>query len=250
MQSLLARDNDAAVAAGVNLLLSAGTMAAICQLQALSPVGRCKTFDESADGYGRGEGLAVIVLQAFRGNNTAIAIIRGSAANQVEIVVPIINSIHKDVIIMRKRCMGIQCLSRHTSRGFKLVWNLVTPSTKDVVSVLHPQDGRSSGLTAPNGPAQSTLINMTLKCSRAISSEVALVSVHGTGTPLGDPIEIGALGKGLSNNDDRAQPLILLSNKSRFGHTEGSAGRHTTQLTKESDTVKPINSMQSAKSCL
>ena len=64
-------------------MLFAGTMAAICQLQALSPVGRCKTFDESADGYGRGEGLASIVLQAFEGNKAAIGIITGSAANQV-----------------------------------------------------------------------------------------------------------------------------------------------------------------------
>ena len=64
-------------------MLLAGTMAAICQLQALSPVGRCKTFDESADGYGRGEGSASIVLQPIQGNKSAIAVVRGSAANQV-----------------------------------------------------------------------------------------------------------------------------------------------------------------------
>lgn len=83
MQSLLAKDNEAAISAGVNMMLFVGTMAAICQLQALSPVGRCKTFDESADGYGRGEGLASFVLQAFEGNKAAIGIITGSAANQV-----------------------------------------------------------------------------------------------------------------------------------------------------------------------
>ena len=80
---MLARDSEHAISAGVNLMLLAGTMAAICQLQALSLVGRCKTFDESADGYGRGEGLASIVLQAWKGNDAAIAIICGSAANQV-----------------------------------------------------------------------------------------------------------------------------------------------------------------------
>ena len=47
---------------GVNAMLLAATTAAICQLQALSPIGRCKTFDASADGYGRGEGFAVAVL--------------------------------------------------------------------------------------------------------------------------------------------------------------------------------------------
>jgi acyl transferase domain-containing protein len=62
------------------------------------------------------------------------------------------------------------------------------------------------------------------------------VSVHGTGTPLGDPIEAGALGQGLgSGGGSRKQlrsqgsgpggrPLMLLSNKACYGHTEGTAG--------------------------
>jgi acyl transferase domain-containing protein len=78
-------DNDAAVAAGVNLMLLAGTTAAICQLQALSPVGRCQTFDAAADGYGRGEGCAVAVLREFTGDASAAVhvLVRGSAVNQV-----------------------------------------------------------------------------------------------------------------------------------------------------------------------
>ena len=52
------------------------------------------------------------------------------------------------------------------------------------------------------------------------------MSVHGTGTPLGDPIEVGALGQGLSGAA-LARPLTMLSNKSCFGHTEGAAGKPT-----------------------
>ena len=83
MQSLLLEDNDAAVAAGVNLMLLAGTTAAICQLQALSPAGRCQTFDAAADGYGRGEGCTAVILREFTGADSVHVLIRGSAVNQV-----------------------------------------------------------------------------------------------------------------------------------------------------------------------
>ena len=56
------------------------------------------------------------------------------------------------------------------------------------------QDGRSSGLTAPNGPAQEAVIRAALKTSKIEPSAVSFIEAHGTGTPLGDPIEIGALG--------------------------------------------------------
>lgn len=85
------------------------------------------------------------------------------------------------------------------------------------------QDGRSSGLTAPNGPSQAALLKTVLSAAHAEPSDVSMVSVHGTGTPLGDPIEVGALGQGLRGTVSR-QPLTVLSNKSTFGHTEGAAG--------------------------
>ena len=60
------------------------------------------------------------------------------------------------------------------------------------------QDGRSSGLTAPNGPSQAALLRSALHNAGATAPDIATVSIHGTGTPLGDPIEIGALGQGLA----------------------------------------------------
>lgn len=88
------------------------------------------------------------------------------------------------------------------------------------------QDGRSSGLTAPNGPSQATLLRTALQAAGAEPSAVSCISVHGTGTPLGDPIEIGALGQGLGSMTPRP-PVTVLSNKSNFGHTEGAAGGHS-----------------------
>ena len=71
------------------------------------------------------------------------------------------------------------------------------------------QAGRSSGLTAPNGPAQSALVRKALAAAAVLPHEVAMVSVHGTGTPLGDPIEVGALGQSMAASAARPATLAL-----------------------------------------
>ncbi len=84
-QSLRAGECDLALAAGVNLILSPARSIAYCRLRALSPDGRCKTFDAAADGYGRGEGCGVLVLRrlsdAERRGDSIVALVRGSAVN-------------------------------------------------------------------------------------------------------------------------------------------------------------------------
>ena len=54
----------AALAGGTNVMLTPQTSARICLLQALSPVGRCQTFDAAGDGYGRGEAFTVAYLRS------------------------------------------------------------------------------------------------------------------------------------------------------------------------------------------
>ncbi|CAJ1331575.1 unnamed protein product [Effrenium voratum] len=83
------------------------------------------------------------------------------------------------------------------------------------------QDGRSSSLTAPNGPAQQRAILGALKAAGVAAAEISAVECHGTGTALGDPIEVGAL-KGTL--DDRSLPLQLMAGKTNVGHLEGAAG--------------------------
>jgi acyl transferase domain-containing protein/NADP-dependent 3-hydroxy acid dehydrogenase YdfG/acyl carrier protein len=84
-QSLRQRECDLAFSGGANLMLSPEMTIALCELQALSPDGRCATFDAAANGYVRGEGAGVVALMrlsdARAQGRTIQAVIRGSAVN-------------------------------------------------------------------------------------------------------------------------------------------------------------------------
>ncbi|MER6415114.1 type I polyketide synthase [Streptomyces humidus] len=84
-RSLLSRDCDTALAAGVNVLLSPTVTASFEQAGALAADGRCKPFDAAADGIARGEGCGVVVLKrladAQRDGDRILAVIKGTAVN-------------------------------------------------------------------------------------------------------------------------------------------------------------------------
>ncbi|KAG6030078.1 Type I Iterative PKS [Claviceps sp. LM458 group G5] len=75
-----------AIAAGAGMILTPSTMMPMTALNFLSPDGKCFTFDSRANGYGRGEGIGVVVMKrlsdAIRDNDTIRAVIRGSSVNQ------------------------------------------------------------------------------------------------------------------------------------------------------------------------
>ncbi|MGC2744244.1 MAG: beta-ketoacyl synthase N-terminal-like domain-containing protein, partial [Candidatus Angelobacter sp.] len=86
------------------------------------------------------------------------------------------------------------------------------------------QDGRSSSLTAPNGLAQQALVRQALQVAGIRPSEVDYIEAHGTGTALGDPIELEALGKVLGEGRDADCPFLVGSVKTNIGHLESAAG--------------------------
>jgi acyl transferase domain-containing protein/NAD(P)-dependent dehydrogenase (short-subunit alcohol dehydrogenase family)/acyl carrier protein len=165
------RDGEAelALAGGVNVLLSGESSRYLAQIGALSPSGRCRTFDAGADGYVRGEGCGFVVLKrlssALRDGDRVLALIRGSATGH---------------------------------------------------------DGRSSGLGVPSGPAQQEVIARALRAASVEPSQISVLEAHGTGTPLGDPIELGAVSAALGRGRER--PLLVTASKSNVGHLETAAG--------------------------
>ena len=85
------------------------------------------------------------------------------------------------------------------------------------------QDGRSNGLTAPNRSAQVQVIRQALSAARTLPDEVAYVEAHGSGTPLGDEIELGALNDVFGGRSPE-QPLRVGAVKTNIGHTHTAAG--------------------------
>lgn len=85
-QLLRAGETGLAIAGGVSALIGPGLTRVLDKAGATAPDGRCKSFDASADGYGRGEGAAVVILKrlpdALRDGDRVIAVIRGGAVAQ------------------------------------------------------------------------------------------------------------------------------------------------------------------------
>ena len=85
-QSLRFGEINMAIAGGVSLMITPELMVSMSKVGFMAPDGRCKTFDEQADGFGRGEGCGVVVLKrlsdAIADRDRILAVIRGSAVNQ------------------------------------------------------------------------------------------------------------------------------------------------------------------------
>ncbi|MEA5576036.1 amino acid adenylation domain-containing protein [Anabaena sp. UHCC 0451] len=179
IQALKTNSCKLALAGGVNLMLSPLFQMALAKGGYLSEDGRCKTFDRSANGYVRGEGVGMVLLrplnQALADGDPVYAVIRGSAENH---------------------------------------------------------SGRTNSLTAPSVDSQKDLLIAAYEQANIDPDSLGYIEVHGTGTSLGDPIEINALkeafqtiyqkwgkeGKGKNHH------CGLGALKTNIGHLESAAG--------------------------
>ncbi len=166
--SLSRGECDLALIGGSNMVIAPEPMITFSKAQMLAVDGKCKTFDASADGYVRGEGVIIMLVKrlsdALRAGDNIWCVVKGSAVNQ---------------------------------------------------------DGRSNGLTAPSATAQEAVIRTALDSAGLRPDQISYLEAHGTGTPLGDSIELSALDAVFGGRD---KPLTIGSLKTNLGHTEAVSG--------------------------
>jgi iturin family lipopeptide synthetase A len=86
------------------------------------------------------------------------------------------------------------------------------------------QDGKSIGLTAPNGKAQQEVLKKAWINAEINPEHLQYIEVHGTGTELGDPIEVQGLTEAFAEFSDNKQFCAVSSVKTNIGHLDCAAG--------------------------
>jgi amino acid adenylation domain-containing protein len=179
IQALKTKSCEWAIAGGINLMLSPLFHMALSKGGYLSEDSRCKTFDRSANGYVRGEGVGIVLLrplsQALADGDPVYAVIRGSAENH---------------------------------------------------------SGRTNSLTAPSVDSQKELLVAAYDEAKIDPDSLGYIEVHGTGTSLGDPIEINALKEAFQSiykkwgkeGEGKNHHCGLGALKTNIGHLESAAG--------------------------
>lgn len=170
-QGLRSGESKVAIVSGANLILSPDLAIFLSNLHMLSKEGLSRSFADGTTGYGRGEGIATVILKpvadALRDGDHIRAVIRSTGVNQ---------------------------------------------------------DGHTTGITLPNSDAQADLIRSTYKSAGLNFVHTGYFEAHGTGTAVGDPLELGVVARTLGEVQQQGQKMLVGSVKSNIGHLEGAAG--------------------------
>ncbi len=174
IQSLRSGASDLAIAGGTNVILGPENYVSFAGMQVLSPDGRCKAFDASADGFGRGEGAGAVVLKrlsdALRDGDRVLAVIHGSAVTQdgrtAGIAVPN-QEAQEDAALAGPRAGGPRAHRRELRRG---PWHRH--------SRRRPDRGARRGQRVRHGPERRTI-----PCSSGPSRATSRTSSPRPGSP-------------------------------------------------------------------
>ncbi|KAK6513545.1 hypothetical protein TWF281_005168 [Arthrobotrys megalospora] len=166
--ALEAGDCDGAIVAAANLVQSIEQQVGVMKAGVLSKTSTCHSFDASADGYGRADGVGALYLKrlsdAIRDGDPIRSVIRGSAVNA---------------------------------------------------------NGKTQGITLPSAEHQEKVIRKAYAKAELSIDDTTYVECHGTGTPVGDPIEVDAVSR-VFNRPSR-RPLRIGSVKTNVGHSEAAS---------------------------
>ncbi|CAM3417662.1 SDR family NAD(P)-dependent oxidoreductase [Parendozoicomonas haliclonae] len=124
---------------------------------------------------------------------------------------------------VRAEGSGIVILTRCNNAGVETALHTQAPRGFIAGSAVN-HDGYSQGMTAPNGLAQQAVIHSALQQAGCGAGDIGYAEAHGTGTALGDPVEVEALNAVYGQGRDADRPLLLGAVKSNIGHTESAAG--------------------------
>ena len=192
---------EAALAGGVLLTLVPQSTLMLAAAGMMAPDGRCKTLDAAADGYVRAEACRILLLQ----NPSALhhEFVRTSAATA-----QVAQAGTSDLQPSKRSQEGT--IRTEGQPGPNLDPDCTKQLSLGQPDGKHPQmerarapvavllgcgvntNGRASALTAPHGPSQQALLRTVLEAAAVAAAEVAGLQLHANGTPLGDPIELGA----------------------------------------------------------
>ncbi|MDQ0495501.1 polyketide synthase PksN [Paenibacillus brasilensis] len=170
-QALSNGEIEMALVGGVSLYLTPESYIGMSASGMLSPDGRCKTFDNSANGFVPGEGVGALVLKRL-----------------------------KDAEADRDHIYGV------------------------IIGSGINQDGKTNGITAPSTNSQIELEREIYNKYQIEPDSISYVEMHGTGTKLGDPIELEALSTAFKERTDEKNYCAIGSVKSNIGHTSAAAG--------------------------
>ncbi|KAH9907259.1 hypothetical protein F4778DRAFT_768899 [Xylariomycetidae sp. FL2044] len=172
-KAISAGECDSAIVGGVNLILQVDQQMNTAKLGVLSPTNQCHSFDESADGCGRAEGLGAIYIKslsaAMENGDPIRAVIRSTASSG--------------------RC--------------------------------------PDGMTHPSQHGQVQVMSLAYRLGNMAPEHTAYVECHGTGTPVGDPIEAAAIQAGMGVTRGSDSPVLIGSIKPNFGHSEAASSMAT-----------------------